>query len=118
MKGRQVRGENDTVTIVATAAITAHTLVNTQGTVAADDEAVGVALHDTDSGSAISVGVGRIEVALSGAAVTANVSLKTDSDGKLIDWASSGVVVGYSIDSATGSGEYIRFLLTHGGNTA
>ena len=117
MKARQVRGENDTVTIVATEAITAFCLVNCKGEHTAEDEAVGVALHDTDNGSNISVGVGPIEVALSGAAVTAHTALEQDADGKLIDY-SSGVVVGYSLDSSGGADEYIRFSLTHGGNKA
>jgi hypothetical protein len=117
MKGRQVRGENDTVTIVAAESITAFCCVNTQGCHEAADEVVGVAMHDTDSGSPISVGVGRIEVALSGAAVTANTPLEVDASGKLIDY-SSGIVVGYSIDSSTDADQYIRFLLVHGGSAA
>ena len=117
MKGRQVRGENDTVTMVAGEAITAYCLVNALGYHEAEDEAVGVALHDTDSGSNISVGVGRIEVALSGAAVTANTPVETDASGKLIDY-SSGIVVGYSIDATTDADQYLRFLLVHGGSAA
>jgi len=117
MKARQVRGENDSITIVATEAITAYCLVNCLGKHTISDEAVGVALHDTDDGSDISVGVGPIEVALSGAAVTAHGPVEQDADGKLIDY-SSGIVVGYALDAATGVDEYIRFLLTHGGNTA
>ena len=117
MKGRQVRGENDTVTMVAGEAITAYCLVNALGYHEAADEAVGVALHATDSGSNISVGVGRIEVALSGAAVTANTPVETDASGKLIDY-SSGIVVGYSIDATTDADQYLRFLLVHGGSAA
>jgi len=118
MKGRQVRGEDDTVTIVAAEAITAFCLVNTLGCHEADDEAVGVALYDADDESDISVGVAPIEVVLSGGGCTAGGGLETDADGKVIDWASSGVIVGYALDTATGSDEYIRILLTHGGNSA
>jgi len=117
MKARQVRGENDSVTIVATEAITAFCCVNVLGKHEAADEIVGVALHDTDDGSPIAVGVAPIEVALTGAAVTAHTALEVDADGKLIDYA-SGIVVGYSLDSSTGADEYIRFSLQKGGSAA
>jgi len=117
MKARQVRGEDDTVTIVATEAITAFCLVNTQGAHTAADEAVGVALHDTDSGSNVSVGVAPIEVVLSGGACTAGGGVEQDSAGKVVDY-SSGIIVGYALDTASGADEYIRLLLTHGGNSA
>jgi len=117
MKARQVRGEDDTVTIVATESITAYCMVNTQGAHTVGDEAVGVALYDTDSGSNISVGVAPIEVVLSGGACTAGGGVEQDADGKVIDYTSN-IIVGYALDTATGSDEYIRILLTHGGNSA
>lgn len=118
MKGRQVRGEDDVVTIVAAETITAFCMVNTLGCHEADDEAVGVALYDTDDTCNISVGVAPVEVVLSGGACTAGGGLKTDANGKVVDWATSGVIVGYAIDTATDADQYIRILLTHGGNSA
>ena len=118
MKGRQVRGDNDTVTIVATEAITAKRCVSVDGTHTVDEEIVGVALHDTEDGDNISVGCGVIEVVESGGACTAGGGLKVDADGCVVDQAASGIIVGYAVDEATGSGEFIRMLLVHGGNTA
>ena len=116
MKGRQVRGENDTVTMVAGEAITAYCLVNALGYHEAEDEAVGVALFDTDSGSVISVGAAPIEVVEAGGTCTAGGGLSSDSSGKVVNYSSSGIIVGYAIDTA--SSGYIRMLLTHGCKSA
>ena len=118
MKARQTAGANDTVTMVATGTITALRMVNAKGAHEAAHEAVGVALYDTANTKNISVGVAPIEVVESGGACTPGGGLETDGDGKVVDWAVSGVIVGYAIDEAVGSGEFIRMLLTHGGNVA
>jgi hypothetical protein len=119
MKARQIMGVNDTVTIVAAAAITAKRMVTALGTHAAAQEAVGVALFDTDSGSEISVGVAPIEMVETGGTCTAGGGLKTDSSGRVVDQGGSGIIVGYALDTAGATaGEFIRVLLVHGGNTA
>ena len=119
MKARQIMGLNDTVTIVAAATITAKRLVTALGTHAAAHEAVGVALHDTDSGSDISVGVAPIEVVETGGTVTAGGGVKTDSSGRVVNQGGSGVIVGYALEAAgSTAGEFIPILLTHGGNIA
>jgi heptaprenylglyceryl phosphate synthase len=118
MKARQVCGEDDTITIVASASITAYCLVDATGAHNAAAEAVGVALYDTDSGSAISVGVAPIEVVLSGNVCTAGGGVKTDAAGKVVNQGGSGIIVGYAIDAATGANQYIRILLIHGGTSA
>jgi len=116
MKARQVRGENDTVTIIAEEAITAFRLVDTEGKHTVKREAVGVALHDTDSGSPISVGCGIIEVVEAGGTCTAGGGLSSDANGKVVNYASSGIIVGYALDTA--SSGYIRVLLCRGGKNA
>jgi len=117
MKARQVMGADDVVTIVAGEAITAYCLVDVQGKHTASQEAVGVALYDTDSGSNISVGVAPIEVVLCGNTVTAGGGVKADSAGKAVNQGGSGIIVGYALDSGS-SGTYARILLTHGGTSA
>ena len=116
MKTRKVRGEDDTITITAGEAITAYCLVDCEGKHSSAQEAVGVALYDTDSGSEISVGVAPVEVALSSGTCTAGGALKTDASCKLVDQGGSGIIVGYAITAADASDQYIDFLLTHGGN--
>jgi len=117
MKARQVRGDNDTVTIVATEAITAKRLVTTQGAHTAGKAAVGVALFATDSGDNISVGCGVIEVVESGGVIAADGPVKSDANGKAVATGGSGITVGYALDAATAAGEFIRILLQHGGNS-
>lgn len=116
MKSRQVRGDNDTATIVATEAITANRFVTTQGAHTAGKAAVGVALHDTDSGDAISVGCGPIEVVEGGGVVAADGPIKSDADGKAVATGGSGITVAYAVDALTDGG-LGRVLLCHGGNS-
>jgi len=116
MKARQVLGENDVLTLTAGEAITAFRLVDTEGKHTVKVEAVGVALFDTDSGSVISVGAAPIEVVEAGGTCTAGGGLSSDADGKVVNYSSSGIIVGYALDTA--SSGYIRMLLTHGCKSA
>jgi hypothetical protein len=111
MKSRQVAGDNDTITIVATEAITAKRAVAYDGTHTVDLAAMGIALFDTDSGDPISVGVAPIEVVETGAAVTAGAAVETDSSGRVIDY-SNGVKIGRAIDGSTDAGEFIRVRMS------
>jgi hypothetical protein len=112
MKARQVLGENDVLTLEAGEAITAFRLVDTAGKHTVKKEAVGVALFDTDLGSIISVGAAPIEVVEAGGTCTAGGGLSSDANGCVVNYASSGIIIGYAIDTA--SSGYIRVLLTHG----
>jgi len=47
----------------------------------------------------------------SGAAITLGDELKSNASGKVITWATSGKVVGYALDAATGADELIRVAL-------
>ncbi len=75
-----------------------------------------MALFDTDNGSAISVGCAKIEVVEAGGTCTAGGGLSSDANGCVVNYASSGVIVGYALDTA--SSGYIRMLLTHGAKAA
>jgi len=107
MYGRQIAGDNNTITIIATEAITAKRCVAYNGTHTQYLAAVGVALHATDSGDPISVGVAPIEVIEAGGVVTAGAQVEVDSSGRVIDYTSH-VIVGRAIDAATAAGEFIR----------
>lgn len=117
MKSRQVFGDNCTVTLTATEAITAKRFVTTQGAHTAAKAAVGVALFSTDSGDYISVGCGPIEVVESGGAISADGPVKSDADGKAVATGGSGITIGYAIDAATDTGQYIRVAMHAGGNS-
>lgn len=117
MKQRQIRGSDDTVTIVATEAITKNRLVTTQGAHTAAKAAVGVALFDAASGGTISVGCAPIEVVEAGGVIAADGPVKSDSSGKAVATGGSGITVGYALDSAAADGDLIRILLQHGGNS-
>ena len=116
MKSRQVQGDNDTVSITATAAITAKCFVTTQGAHTAAKAAVGVALFATDSGDQIPVGCGPIEVVLFGGTVAADGPIKTDASGKAVATGGSGITVAYAIDAGSDGSEG-RVLMVHGGNS-
>lgn len=107
MKARQIAGEQNVVTIVATEAITKRRLVGVDGTHTAAAAKVGVALFDTDSGDNISVGVAPIEAVEAGDAVSAGDALEADSSGRAIT-KSSGVTVGRALDAASAAGDIIR----------
>jgi len=111
MKARQVRGSNDTVTIVAAEAITARRLITVDGKHTAEKAAIGVANFDTDSGDNISVCCGPIEVCEAGDAIAADdTALETDSSGRVVT-QSSGVTVGRNIDTAAAAGDMIRVAM-------
>lgn len=48
---------------------------------------------------------------VSGAAVTAGATLKSDASGRAITWATSGAKVGIALEAATASGQMIEVLL-------
>ena len=109
MYARQIASDDDTITIVATAAITAKRCVAYNGTHTASVAAMGVARFATDSGDPISVGVAPIEVIESGTTCTAGGVLKTDSVGRVVDQGGSGVIIGRAIDAAGATaGAFIR----------
>lgn len=104
MKARQ----NDfIVTIVAQEAITKNRLVTVDGKHTAAAHAVGVALHDTDSGDPISVSTGPINAVEAGGTVTAGGEVEADSSGRAVD-QSAGKVVGVALDGATAAGTIVR----------
>jgi hypothetical protein len=109
MKSRQVAGSDDTITIVATEAITAKRFVAYNGTHTVNLSAMGVARFDTDSGDPISVGVAPIEVVEAGGNISAGALVDSDADGKAVTH-SSGVGCGRALDAAS-AGTFIRVRL-------
>ncbi len=117
MKARQIRGENDTITIVATEAITAKRFVTVDGKHTADSPCAGVALFDTDSGDNISVGCGPIEAVEASGVISAGGAVSMDADGKATALTISAVadvskLCGRALDAAAADGDIIRVRLS------
>lgn len=110
MKSRQIRGDDDTITIVAGEAITARRFVTIEGKHTAAEAAIGVADFNTDSGDNISVCCGPIEVVESGAAISALAAVEADASGRAVT-KNAGVTIGRVIDAATAAGEFIRVAM-------
>ena len=87
-------------------------LIDFDGTVlGADQKQLGVLNANTNSGEEAPVTVKGIAMVYSGAAITLGNELKSNASGKVITWATSGKVVGYALDAATGADELIRVAL-------
>ena len=99
-------------TITAGAAIAKQLLVGLTGSLcAADAKPLGASEIDIASGDQCPVITHGIALVLSGAAITAGDKLKANSSAKAITWATSGEVVGWALDTASGADEAIRVLL-------
>ncbi len=114
MKARLVSGENDTITIEAGEALTAKRIVDSVGKHTAAKEALGVCLHDTDSGSIASIGRAPIEVVEAGGTCTLQGPLKTDANGRVVDQGGSGIIVGYAMQAASDAGTFIQVNMAYG----
>lgn len=101
-----------TLTVAATAAITANRFITSGGAVpAADANALGVARSGGVSGDKIPVDVLGTAVVESGAAVTINSAVKTDASGRAINWVTSGQRLGVALEAASAAGQFIEVLL-------
>lgn len=99
-------------TIAAAAAISKHILVGMTGAVCgADAKPLGVSEVDVASGEQMSVITSGVVLCTTGAAVSAGAKLESDSAGKVVTWATSGEVVGWALDAASGANEVIRVRL-------
>lgn len=100
------------LTVAATGTISANRFVTPAGAQAgADANTLGVTRTAAVSGDKITVDALGTAVVESGAAISAGASLKTDSSGRAITWATSGAKVGIALEAATGSGQFIEVLL-------
>lgn len=103
---------NLVLTMVATAAITACRFVTAGGTVTvADANSCGVSRSAAAIGENFAYDAGGTTIVESGAAVTVNASVKSDSTGRAIDWATSGVKLGQALQAATAAGQFIEVRL-------
>ena len=101
-----------TLTITASATLTADRFVTFAGAVpSADASVLGVVRQAAVSGDKISVDVQGTAIVEAGAAVTAGDTLKVDSSGRAITWATSGAKVGIALQSASAAGKFIEVLL-------
>lgn len=100
------------LTRTASAAVRANRFVTLAGAEAgAGVNTLGVADSAAASGAVFPCSVLGTATAVAGDAVTKNASLKTDSEGRVIDWASSGAKVAIALEAATAAGQLIEVLL-------
>lgn len=97
-------------TLSATAA--ANRLLTPAGALAgAGENSIGVTRTGGVSGDKVPVDALGTAVVESGAAITINDTLKSDSTGRAITWVTSGAKVGLALQAASAAGEFIEVLL-------
>jgi Uncharacterized conserved protein (DUF2190) len=100
------------LSIAATGTIVANRFVTKAGAqTGADGYALGVARTDAASGGRVTVDVIGTSIVEAGAAVSAGDTLKVDSSGRGITWATSGAKVGLALEAAGAAGQFIEVLL-------
>lgn len=75
---------------------------------------IGVIHEDVDAGDPVPVGVKGMAVCESGNTITLTngmAKVEVDNQGRVVP-ATTGEVVGIAIDAATGSGQYVRVILS------
>ncbi len=101
-----------TLTVALAGTVAANRFVIPAGTQAgADANTLGVCRTAGVSGDKAPVDVLGTAVVEAGAAISAGASLKSDSSGRAITWASSGAKVGIALQAATAAGQFIEVLL-------
>lgn len=101
-----------TLPVTAAGTIAANRFVTPAGAQAgADANTLGVARDAAVVTDKISADVLGTAVVESGAAIAVNATLKSDSTGRAITWATSGAKVGIALQAAAGAGEFIEVLL-------
>lgn len=101
-----------TLTAAATGTIAANRFVTPAGAQAgADANTLGVSRLAAVSGDKIPVDVLGTTTVEAGAAVSAGATVKADSSGRAITWATSGAKVGLALEAAGAAGAMIEVLL-------
>lgn len=101
-----------TLTVIATAALSANRAVTLAGAVpAAGALCIGITRSDAAIGQAVPVDVVGTTKAVSGAAFAADVALMADATGKLITHTGTNKVVARSMAAATAADQVIDVLL-------
>ncbi len=98
--------------LLLTGTVTANRFVTPLGAQAgADANTYGVARSPGVPGERVTVNILGTSTVEAGAAITANATLKTDSLGRAITWATSGAKVAMALESASAAGQMIEVLL-------
>ncbi len=101
-----------TLAVTATGAVTANRFITPAGAVAgADANTLGVAQSSAAIGDRVAVDILGTAVVEAGAAIAANATLKSDSTGRAITYATSGAKVGIALAAASAAGDFIEVLL-------
>lgn len=101
-----------TLTVNAAGTIAAHRFTTPAGAQAgADANALGVARSAAVVNDKIPVDVLGTTTVESGAAITAGVTLKSDSTGRGITWVTSGARLAIALEAATAAGQFIEAML-------
>jgi hypothetical protein len=99
-----------------TGTVSACRFLTPAGTVAgADANTIGVARSAGVSGDLITVDVLGTAMVEAGAAISAGATVKSDSSGRAIPWATSGAKVGLALTAASAMGDLIEVLLIPNG---
>lgn len=100
------------LTRVAAGTIAANRFVTPANAQAgAGENTLGVCLQDAVAADKITVNALGTAIVESGAAVTANATLKSDASGRAIDWVTSGAKVAIALESASAAGQFIEVML-------
>ena len=100
------------LTVTAGGTIPANRFVTPAGALAgADVNTLGVAQFAAVAADKLAVDVLGTVVVEAGAAVSAGATVKSDSTGRAITWATSGAKVGLALEAAGAAGNMIEVLL-------
>ena len=101
-----------TLTVALTGTVAANRFITPAGAQAgADGATLGVCRSPGVAGDKAPVDVLGTAVVEAGAAFALGASLKTDSSGRAITWATSGAKVGIALQAATAAGQLVEILL-------
>lgn len=99
------------LTVIATAAITAYRFAQSDGTLAAAGEnALGVARSAAASGDPFPVDVLGTAIVELGGTVVVGDSIKSDATGRGVLWATSGAKIAIALQAGT-VGQFVEMLL-------
>lgn len=98
--------------ITATGTISAHRFVTAAGAqTGADGNALGVSQSAATSGQRLNIVNLGTAVVETGAAISLGATVKADSSGRAITWATSGARLGVALEAATAAGQFIEVSL-------
>lgn len=101
-----------TLTLALTGTVVAQRFVTPVGIAAgADLNAIGVARTAGVSGDKIPVDALGTTIVEAGAAITLGDTVKSDSSGRAITWATSGARLGIALQAASAAGNFIEVML-------